>query len=238
MPKLEVAHSPELYTTYENAEAIVVVIDVFRATSAICTAFEQGIGAMIPVDKIETAQAYKDKGFIVAAERKGQVVEGFQLGNSPFHYMDEKLKGETTVITTTNGTRAVEVSKNAYQVIIGSFLNLTAITDYLLSQNRDVLLLCAGWKGRYNLEDTLFAGAVVDGLLERNFEAELSDSSISSQLLFKSSDGDLDASLKNSSHRRRLSNLNLEKDIAFCLQRDYTEKIPVLSNDRLVCLKA
>lgn len=113
MPKLEVAFSPDLYPFYRNDDAIVVVIDVFRATSAMCTAFENGIKSMIPVEHIEQAIEYKKQGYLVAAERKGEVVEGFQLGNSPFHYMDEKLKGETTVITTTNGTRAIEVSKEA-----------------------------------------------------------------------------------------------------------------------------
>ena len=114
----------------------------FRATSAMCTAFENGIKSMIPVEHIEQAIEYKKQGYLVAAERKGEVVEGFQLGNSPFHYMDEKLKGETTVITTTNGTRAIEVSKEAHKVIIGSFLNISAICNYLKAQNRDVLLLC------------------------------------------------------------------------------------------------
>ncbi|MDE0771962.1 MAG: 2-phosphosulfolactate phosphatase [Salibacteraceae bacterium] len=236
MPTLEVAYSPDLYQFYRNDDAIVVVIDVFRATSAMCTAFECGIKSMIPVEHIEQALDYKKQGFIVAAERKGEVVEGFQLGNSPFHYMNEKLKGETTVITTTNGTRAIEVSKDAHQVIIGSFLNISAICSYLVKENRDVLLLCAGWKGRYNMEDSLFAGAVVNNLLVDKNSFDLSDSATAANLLFESSKGDLNNFLKTSSHRRRLGRLDLEKDIEFCLQRDYTNVIPVLENDRLVRL--
>jgi len=236
VPKLEVAFSPDLYPFYRNDDAIVVVIDVFRATSAMCTAFENGIKSMIPVEHIEQAIEYKKQGYLVAAERKGEVVEGFQLGNSPFHYMDEKLKGETTVITTTNGTRAIEVSKEAYKVIIGSFLNISAICNYLKAQNRDVLLLCAGWKGRYNLEDSLFAGAVVNVLTLNENSYDLSDSAFSANLLFESSKNDLNDFLKDSAHRRRLGKLNLEKDIEFCLQRDYTDVIPVLENDCLVRL--
>ena len=191
---------------------------------------------MIPVESVEEALDYKNKGHIVAAERKGEVVEGFQLGNSPFHYMSEKLTGETTVITTTNGTRAIEVSRSAHQVIVGSFLNLAAISNYLLIQNRDVLLLCAGWKGRYNMEDSLFAGAVVHQLLQNNFDADLSDSAVTAKHLYQSSNGDLNSFLKDSSHRRRLGKLSLEKDIQFCLQTDYTNVIPVLKNDRLVAM--
>lgn len=236
MPKLEVAYSPDLYQVYENKAAIVVVIDVFRATSAICTAFEQGIGAMIPVARVEDALDYKKQGYIVAAERKGEVVEGFQLGNSPFHYMAENLKGKTTVITTTNGTRAIDVSKDAHQVIVGSFLNLSAVSNYLLEQNRDVLLLCAGWKGRYNLEDSLFAGAVVKQMLANGFDAEMADSSTAALALFDASNNNLNDFLKGSSHRKRLGKLNLEKDIEFCLQTDYTTQIPVLHEGKLIRL--
>ena len=108
--------------------------------------------------------------------------------------------------------------------------------NYLREQKRDVLLLCAGWKGRYNLEDSLFAGAVVNEL-KGDFFNELSDSAHSADFLFRQSNGSLNDFLAISSHRRRLKNLNLEKDIEFCLHRDYTDVIPALVDGRLRALK-
>lgn len=236
MAKLEVAFSPDLYPFYENKEAIVVVIDVFRATSAICTAFENGVKAIIPVEKVEEAKAYQEKGFIVAAERQGEIVEGFNLGNSPFHYMDKNLVGKEVVLTTTNGTRAISVAKNSHQIIVGSFLNLTAICNYLKNEKRDVLLLCAGWRGRFNLEDSLFAGAVVNEL-SGDFFNELSDSALAAQTFYEVGKNDIGYFLINSSHRRRLKNLNLEKDINYCLQLDQTKVVPVLEGSRLIPVK-
>ncbi|MBD79659.1 MAG: 2-phosphosulfolactate phosphatase [Crocinitomicaceae bacterium] len=236
MAKLEVAFSPDLYPFYENKEAIVVVIDIFRATSAICTAFENGVKSIIPVEKVEDAKALQNKGYIAAAERQGQIVDGFHLGNSPFHYIDESITGKEVVLTTTNGTRAIFVAKNSYKIIIGSFLNFSAVCDYLKQEKKDVLLLCAGWKGRFNLEDSLFAGAVVNQL-EGDVFNELSDSARATQTFYEVGKSDIDDFLINSSHRRRLKNLNLEKDIKYCLQMDQTKVVPELKGDRLVVQK-
>ena len=236
MAKLEVAFSPDLYPFYENKEAIVVVIDVFRATSAICTAFEHGVKSIIPVESIDQAREYQKKGYIVAAERQGQVVEGFNLGNSPFHYMDKGLVGKEVVLTTTNGTRAISIAKSSHQIIIGSFLNLTAVCDYLKGEKRDVLLLCAGWRGRFNLEDSLFAGAVVLELSGEYFK-ELSDSARAAQTFYNVGENNIGEFLENSSHRRRLKNLNLEKDINYCLQFDQTKVVPALEGEGLVAVK-
>ena len=161
--KIEVCLTPELLDLYEIEYSIVVVIDVLRATSSITFGIENGATAIIPVMNVEDCLAYADKGYLLAAERNGEVVTGYDFGNSPFSYTAEKVGGKTVVLTTTNGTRAMYLAQErAYQVIVGSFLNLTAVCNYLRSQNKDVLLLCAGWKGNFNLEDTLFAGAVVE----------------------------------------------------------------------------
>lgn len=236
MAKLEVAYSPDLYSVYENKEAIVIVIDIFRATSAICNAFEHGVSSIIPVKTVEEARAYQRQGFLAAAERQGQIVEGFDIGNSPFHYMTNKVKGQDVVLTTTNGTRAISISKDAKQVLVGSFLNISALCNYLKEQEQDVLLLCAGWKGRYNLEDSLFAGAVVERLEGEVFN-ELSDSARSAKALAKQAGSNLNEFLKDSSHRKRLKNLDFEKDIEFCLKLDVSNKVPALIEGRLRPLK-
>src|SRR4051812_34023124 len=122
--------SPLLYSVYKDTESVVVIIDILRATSAICTAFHHGAEKMIPVATIEEARLYKAKGYLTGAERDAIPVEGFDFGNSPYSYMDEDVKDKTIVITTTNGTQAIDAAKDAYKVVIGSFLNIDALCYY------------------------------------------------------------------------------------------------------------
>lgn len=225
--KVEVCYSPALFPVYySNKNCVVVVIDIFRATSAIVTAFQTGVGKVIPVASIDEALEYKSKGFLVGAERHGEIVKGFDFGNSPFSFMDKSLKGKELVLTTTNGTKAIHRAAAADKLIIGAFLNLNAVCDYLQMQNKDVLLLCAGWRDRYNLEDSLFAGAVVEILEKNPVFTGLSDSAIASKQLYQLAKNDLNEYLKVSSHRKRLARLNLERDIEYCLQLDTTNVVP------------
>ena len=110
---VEVCFTPGEYPYYKDEFEIVVVIDVLRATSAICAAFDNGISAIIPVPTVEEAWEYKRKGYLAGAERKGQIVEGFDFGNSPFSYMKEEFRGQEVVLTTTNGTKSLDVAKDA-----------------------------------------------------------------------------------------------------------------------------
>jgi 2-phosphosulfolactate phosphatase len=217
---------------------IVVVIDVLRATSAMVVAFEKGVEGIIPVATVEEARKYIDKpGYIAAAERNGEVVQGFSVGNSPLAFAEMDLKGKTVVMTTTNGTRAIEAAKDAKQLIIGSFLNMTALTDYLAEQNENVLLLCSGWREKINLEDTSFAGAVVDRLLNTGRFGAEEDSSIAAQYLFKAAQDNFRGILKAAPHRRRLEKLDLYDDAKFCLTPDQYTMIPVLENGVLRAMK-
>lgn len=234
MPEVEVCFSPNVYPLFHKDNATVVVIDILRATSAITTAFYNGVAKMIPVATIEEATHYKNQGLIVAAERNGEIVEGFDLGNSPFGYMSSKVKGKTIAITTTNGTQAIEAAKQASKVVVGSFLNLDVIIEHLKTENKDVLLLCAGWKNKFNLEDTLFAGAVADALISKYDFTTSCDSAIAAGQLYHLAKHDLYEFLSLSSHRNRLQKLNLERDIKYCLTPNQCPVIPVLENGALV----
>jgi 2-phosphosulfolactate phosphatase len=232
--KIEVCYTPQAYNLFHKDEAVVVVIDVFRATSAIVTAFYNGVSKMIPVATVQEAKEYQANGFMAAAERDGEMMEGFELGNSPFGYMNSKVKGKTIAISTTNGTQAIEASRKASKIIIGSFLNLEVVCDYLVAQKKDVILVCAGWKNKFNLEDTLFAGAVVDNLTtESDFQIDC-DSAIASKHLYNVAKGNLYDFLSNSSHRNRLAKLDLERDIKYCLTLNLCPIIPVMEGKYLV----
>lgn len=231
---IEVCYSPQSYPLFHNPNAVVVVIDILRATSAITTAFFNGVAKMIPVATVEEARSYKENGFLVAAERDAEIVEGFDLGNSPFGYMNTKVKGKTIAITTTNGTQAINAAKNAHKVIIGSFLNCDTVIEYLKKEKKDVLFLCAGWKNKFNLEDTLFAGAVAQALVYKYDFTTTCDSTIAAIELYKVARHDLFGFLANSSHRNRLAKLDLERDIKYCLTPNQCPVLPVMEGKFLV----
>lgn len=232
--QIEVCFTPKEYDYFKDQFEIVVVIDVLRATSAICTAFHHGVKAIIPVPTVEEAWDYKLRGFFAGAERKGKIVEGFDFGNSPFAYMREDFIGKEIVLTTTNGTKSLDVAKNAEMVVVGSFLNLDALTNWLSNQNKNILCLCSGWQDNFNLEDTICAGAICHRLISNGKFTSVEDSSIAAKYLFLSAKDNYLGYLKSSSHRRRLKNLNLNEDIKFCLTPNQTDVIPILKNGKLV----
>ncbi len=232
--KVEACFSPYLYPVYKDEESVVVIIDILRATSAICTAFEHGAEKIIPVATIEEARSYKEKGFLVGAERDAVQVEGFDFGNSPFSYMGDNVKGKTIVITTTNGTQAIHAARDAYKVVVGSFLNIDALCRWLTEEKRNVLLLCSGWKNKFNLEDALFAGAVTENLRKYNHELELGDACLALEYLYQLALQDPYKFLNHSSHKERLARLNLKKDIKYCLTPNQTKVIPILQGNALV----
>jgi 2-phosphosulfolactate phosphatase len=231
---IEVCFSPQSYALFHNPKAVVVVIDILRATSAITTAIFHGVAKMIPIASIEEAEAYKKNGYMVAAERNGEVLEGYDLGNSPFGYMNDKVKGKTIAITTTNGTQAIEVAKEAKKIIIGSFLNLDTVIDYLKKEKKDVLFLCAGWKNKFNLEDSLYAGAVAEQLIYKHNFTTTCDSTLSVMELYKLAKHDLGGFLSNSSHRNRLAKLDLDRDVSYCLTLNLCPVLPILQGKFIV----
>lgn len=236
MPRtIEVCLTPALLHLYNIENSIVVVIDILRATSSITYGIDNGAEAIIPVAHVEDCLAYADKGFLLAAERNGEVVVGYDFGNSPFSYTQEKVAGKTIVLTTTNGTKALHMAQErAHKVVIGSFLNLTSLCDWLKTQDKNVLLLCSGWKDNFNLEDTLFAGAVVNVL--RNDFTHSDDACVVAEDMYLMAKDDLRTYLHKSSHSHRLAALNIEEDVKFCLKIDLCKAIPVLEGVRLVAL--
>jgi 2-phosphosulfolactate phosphatase len=235
LPKLEVCLSPALLHLFNTKGALVVIIDVFRATSTIAAALHNGAKCVIPVATVQECIALGEEisGSITAGERDGKIAEGLTYGNSPSEYPEEFIKDKTLILTTTNGTKLLHMVKDASVIITGSFLNLGAVCDFIVRQNRPVLLGCAAWKDRFNLEDTLFAGAVIDRVKE-HFDINC-DSARAAMHLYDSSKGDSIISfLKNSSHYKRLSAYGLEKDMEYCATPDLHPVVPVLNGVELI----
>ena len=234
-PVVEVCLTPDLFHHYHATNAIVVAIDILRATSSICVALQYGALSVVPVMTIEESYAYKQKGFLIGAERQGSMVEGFDLGNSPFSYMDEKIQGRHIALTTTNGTQAINLAqKHADRVVAGSFLNIDVLANWLIEQNKNVICLCAGWKNTFNLEDTLFAGALTQKLLPHFAHSPHRDSALAAINLYQQAKDDMYAYLGQSSHRMRLEKLKIDEDVIYCLTPNQTLVIPVLHNGALI----
>ena len=229
--------SPALLQLYDVSNSIVVVIDVLRATSTIATALNNGAKEIIPIDNVaECIKIGTALNAITAGERDGQVAEGLQYGNSPFEYPKEFIQGKTLVLTTTNGTKLLHMAlaNGATEIITGSFPNISAVCTYLLAKNKNVVLACAAWKDKVNIEDTLFAGAVVNRIKE-NFTLQC-DSSQLAESLYITAQADLYEFMKerNATHYHRLTKYHLEKDIRYCLTNDSAPALPMYVDGKLV----
>lgn len=232
MPKIEVCLSPDLIHLFDLKGKIVVVTDILRATSCMTTGIASGVLQIKPVASLDECCALKREGYYTAAERNGAKVEGFDIGNSPFSYMEDRFKGNKIATTTTNGTLAITKSTEADDVVIGSFLNLSTVANYLINTGKDVVIHCAGWKGNYSLEDTLFAGAIIEKL-QPTFDLA-DDASFSALTNYQSAKFNLLDIVLTSSHAKRLEKYNIRKDIELCCTIDKYDVLPILKNGVLI----
>jgi len=232
MPKVEVCLSPQLIHLFDLKGKIVVVTDILRATSCMTTGIAHGVIQIKPVATLDECKELKNEGYFTAAERNGTKVEGFDIGNSPYSYMEEKFAGNKIATTTTNGTLAITKSTDADEVIIGSFLNLSTVANYLINTGKGVVIHCAGWKGNYSLEDTLFAGALFEKLRK---DFEVGDDATSSALsIYSAAKQNLLATILGSSHAKRLEKHDIRKDIELCCTIDKYNVLPYLKNGVLI----
>lgn len=229
---VDICLSPTLLPLYELKGKVVVIVDILRATSVMVTAFGHGIASITPTATLDDCEYYKTLGMLTAAERDGMQAEGFDLGNSPFSYQTDFIKGKDLAMSTTNGTQAIAASLNADHIVIGAFLNIDSVRDYLLKLRKPVLIACAAWKGKPNVEDTLFAGALLQKLGEEvvweNDTCQIAHS------LLESAGNDMLSLVHETSHVKRLKRLGIEKDIEFCLQENIYPLVPYLQGKKLV----
>ena len=234
--KIEVCFSPALYPAYHDPEAIVVVVDIFRATTTMAAAFSNGVRSIRPVATVEEAQAYKEKGWLVGAERNVRRCDFADFGNSPFDYTPEKVAGKEIVFTTTNGTKAITIAQSAYRVVTGAFINLQAVADYCVGHKRDVVVLCSGWQDKVNIEDTLFGGALVDLLVNTGLYEKGSDSAVIAQDMWITNKEDLLRYLAPTDHVARLKANHLDDSIPYCLTLSITDRVPELAIEEEILL--
>jgi 2-phosphosulfolactate phosphatase len=234
---LEICLSPAMYEAHSDTEAVVVIIDILRATSSICTAFANGVSEIIPVATVEEARELKEKGYLLAAERDGYILDFADFGNSPFNFTPEKVQGKSVAYSTTNGTGIMKMASDCHAVVIGSYLNFSVLCRWLEDQQRKVIIICAGWKRRFNLEDTLCAGAIAERLLESGRFTTVCDSVHAATDLWRLAKDDITGYIEKAAQRSRLRDKGLDDCIGYCHTFDVTAVIPVLRNGRLVPMR-
>jgi len=232
-PTVEVCFSPKLYEyKLTNGDFTTVVVDILRATTSICAAFDHGVKEIIPVSGLDEAKKMKQDGFFVACERNGEVMDFADIGNSASDFIRDDLKGQTVVFSTTNGTKTINMARDAKEVLIGSFVNIQAIADYLIEQGENVVIFCAAWKNLFNLEDSIFSGALASILLEHGYSTAC-DSALGAVDLWNAAEPDLKNYLAKSSHRSRLKHLVSDADFSYTVTLNSTRVIPVLKGEKL-----
>jgi 2-phosphosulfolactate phosphatase len=235
MPTIETCLSPLLFSARQTRDNyIVVVIDVLRATTAFCAAFDRGFCSIIPVAGLDETLKYKKQSYLVAAERDGDKLDFADFGNSPTGFLSADQIDTDLVFSTTNGTQAIEMGKVAGELITASFSNLSAAVNWIERKNKNVVLMCAGWKNTFSLEDTICAGAIADKLVAGGKYSPFDDATLAARELWTNSRENLQSFVCQSSHYKRLMSKGLFNDLEYCFRIDTSKSLPVLVDVKLV----
>lgn len=212
----------------------VVVIDVLRASSVIVTALANGARGVIPVEDMgaagKIAQNLDPSGYLLCGERDGAQIEGYDLGNSPKEYTAEAVSGKTLILTTTNGTRAISRCAHASELYIAGFLNIRAVYRKLSAIQGEVLVVCAGWKGRLSLEDVLCAGQLIHMLYKGRLPKSAKDGARVAKALYDQYGKTIAETISHSNHALRLKQLGYFDDVAYCCEINKFDIVPVLND--------
>ena len=220
---------------------IAVVIDVLRATSVITTALENGAREVIPVKTVEEAQnlyAQCDTAKTLrGGERNALKIEGFDLSNSPLEYKKKVVEGKTLILTTTNGTNAINNIIGADEVVLACFRNVAAVVEHIVGLShrgcRDIIIVCAGTESHFSLDDGLCAGMIIE-LLKQRTKVETDDLGLLLHRFYNESKDNLFGALSGCYHLKRLFTMGFYDDIKFCLETNCVQTVPVLKDGKIV----
>ncbi len=232
--QLEVIFTGDSITRDIVDHQTVVVIDALRATSTMVTAIAHGAEKIIPCytpdEAFQLLDCEEKDLCLLGGERKGNIIPGFYLGNSPLGYSKEKVAGKTIIMTTTNGTKAILNSTGAKLLLLGSFLNSGAVARIVREQKDHVIFACAGTGGRFSYDDVLAAGSIIDKVCRNNPEPIMADSAFMSLEAYRTHKKNLAEMLLHTFHGKRLSSIGFKQDIEFCAREDLFSVVPFWNN--------
>jgi 2-phosphosulfolactate phosphatase len=213
---------------------VVLVIDVLRASTSIAVALTNGARTIIPFESAEEAitrsKSFERGDVRLAGERKMLPIPGFDLGNSPRQFSRDAVDGKTILLTTTNGTGTLLNTQGSRDVLIGCYVNYTAVLAMLRAATRvdtDITIICAGREKQFALEDAACAGRFVRGMSRRGARTDLNDAATAAVLLDKRYGDDVAALFHASVHGRALAEAGFAEDLAVCGDIDAFPVVPV-----------
>lgn len=232
--RIDVAFLPAEANQEELSDRICIVLDIFRATTSIVTAMANGCKEIIPVSNIEEANqaANQVNAALFAGERQSIKIAGFDFGNSPFEFSPNKVRNQTIIMTTTNGTKAIKSTENAYATLIGSFINAAAVCQQARKYRKDIVIVCAGTDQLFSLEDTLCAGLLVDILCEKG-DLILTDAALGARVMYNGAKRSIVEVARKSRNGKRLCDLERVADIEYCLQLNVVNAVPLYKEGRI-----
>ncbi|MEE9288138.1 MAG: 2-phosphosulfolactate phosphatase [Bacteroidota bacterium] len=219
-------------------DRIVVVIDVLRAGTTIAMALQNGAKEIIPAASVESAVKLGNNLFVdvtlLGGERNAKTIEGFDLGNSPGEYSEQVVNGKSIIFTSENGSQAILKAKYAKRAVLGAFVNISRVVDFLIDGEEPIVLFCAGrLTNGFSLEDTLCGGMIVSKLLEKVKDIELTDSAVMARTLYRSHGKNILRTLQGSEHGRYLVSLGSQDDIKLCSGVDTVPVLPTLEGNAI-----
>ncbi|HPE99224.1 MAG: 2-phosphosulfolactate phosphatase [Bacteroidales bacterium] len=234
MNSIEICFTPALYGHIMTEPPFTVaIVDILRATTSICAAFDNQVKEIIPVGTTEEALEYKNKGYLIAAERNGIKLDFADFGNSPDNFTRDHVRGRSIVYSTTNGTQTIKKITNGNPVVIASFINLKAVAKYIVAKNQNLVIVCAGWKNKFNLEDSVYAGALTAELLNMGMTMNCDSAQAAVDLWTIAKDNPV-AYIQKAMHRERLKKLNLDSILEYCFTPDITNAVPVFDGYKIL----
>ncbi|SFE93477.1 2-phosphosulfolactate phosphatase [Paenibacillus algorifonticola] len=206
-----------------------IIVDVLRAGSTIVTALAAGAAAIIPVETVMEAKAAQQPGDLLGGERFCRKIAGFDLGNSPSEYDHAAVSNRRIILTTTNGTRALQKAARADYVLTAALLNATASAQAAAALRRDIVILCAGYNDEFAAEDGFCAGLLLDRLqLAGPAPVELDDFGLAMLAFYRNRSSYALETLASGVTGKRLAKIGLQRDIEACAPIDLYKEVPQL----------
>lgn len=224
---MDVVLTAEAVAPGQLGGATVLVVDVLRASTTIIAALAAGCAGITPVaDPVEARRRAGAGGALLAGERRGEPIAGFDLGNSPLEFTPERVGGRAVVLTTSNGTRALLAAREAHAIGVAAFVNLSAAAGWAAAEARDVVVVCAGERGRRSLEDHVCAGLLVERVRARAPGAAASPAALEALAEGRRYGGGIGRLAGDSPWARRLEASGRGADVTACLRLDTTSLVP------------
>jgi len=234
--KIDVIISAEDIHDSKIKDKIVVVIDIFRATSVIITALNNGCKEVIPYltieETLESAKKLNREDYVLGGERKAVKIKGFDLSNSPLEYTDELIRNKIVLFTTTNGTRTLTKSVSAKRVFIAAMINSESVARKLLKINEDVVIINAGTNGNFSMDDFICSGYIINEMLKYNEDMELTDIAKTANMIYEEN-FDIISYVRKATHYSVMKSLKLDADIEYCIRKSIVEIVPEYDGKRI-----